>query len=322
MKYVSTLALLTVLAFDCYSSFFQMDYSTDNIRRLDSVKRYFLPACKTLSSSGSVAKTGVDYDKKLLLLINDFYLRSLTKKEILNRIKRHNKRKFAVDSTNLGGAILYKIGLPAKGNLSVVLSFTIFDDEIVYKSISFHTSTKTNCLAPKFDSLIPEDLNYLETVCIPNLEIPLNLCWSCEYITSDTTNHQALKNYDGSKYILLKSDTLQYINRVTWHDIRVYNNESPATELAFLIKNRNISLLEQLLFSPNYVLSVYSMEALIFLEDSETEPLPNNIHEKMNEIINSRTPIYYQYSDVIRPDIFYKDLNVSKRQILAKYKRL
>jgi len=322
MRYLATFILLTVLVFISNYSFSQTDFLKVNQQKIDSIKSLYDPACKLILSSKQISRKKIKYDKKLFLLMNDVYSKNLTQKEVYIQISKIKKGKWDFDSTNLGGTILYETRLPANGNLSLTISFATFENKIVYKQISFSTGSRTDCSDPVNYSISTQDLNYLATICIPHLNIPLHMCWNCEVTTSDTIFYHILQDYGGNDYILFKSDTSKLINYFTWHDIHTYMNDYVVEEIATLVKTRNVSLLKQLLYSPNCILAIYSMEALTFLEISDNEPLTDNIHKKMSEIQDSNIPINYQYSDVVRRDILYKELKISKTTITNKYKRL
>jgi hypothetical protein len=110
------------------------------------------------------------------------------------------------------------------------------------------------------------------------------------------------------------------INYLTWHDLKSYTILSSGPLVPF-IKAKNTRLLEKLLYSPNYLMAIYAMEGLLFLEATEGEILDNAIHNKMNELRDANIPIIYQSSDVVYHDILYRNLEISTEYIIKRFTR-
>jgi hypothetical protein len=232
------------------------------------------------------------------------------------------KARYSFDSINLGGTILYHIIPYTRGNLNLDFSIATFEHRIVSKRISLGTVSKTGCLDPVNYLIAPNDFYYIETICIPDLKIPLDMGWNRISIIADTTMYDVLKNYHGDDYVLFSSDTAHLLNSFTWQGLSTYTNENVVEEMVPIVKNKNIALLEQLLYSPNHVLAIYAMEALTFFELSEQQILPDRTRKKMNEIKSSDIPIQYQYSDVVKLGILYKNIKLSNQQLVNKFGRL
>jgi hypothetical protein len=318
---------LIICFFGCFvcdplAAFTQTDFRKANQHKIDSIKLLLTPVCKILSSSKTLAKREIDYDKRLMPVINDFYLKDLSISEIRKQTGKATKARYSFDSINLGGAILYHLTPFTRGNLKLDLSIATFEHRIVSKRISFNTVSKTGCLDPVNYLIAPNDINYIETICIPALKIPLDMCWNRLSILADTTLHNVMKSYHGDEYVLFSSDTAHLLNSLTWQDISTYMNDYVVEEIVPIVKNKNITLLEQLLYSPNHILAIYAMEALTFFELSEQQILDDQTHKKMNEIRNSGIPIQYQYSDVVKHGILYKNIKLSNQQLVNKFGRL
>jgi hypothetical protein len=80
-------------------------------------------------------------------------------------------------------------------------------------------------------------------------------------------------------------------------------------------------MLYNFLYSPNHIIAIYAYEALVFLKNVKQMSIPLNIEEKMNKIKNSDIRIVCQTSDVIRRGLTYKDLKISKNQIISKFRK-
>lgn len=146
--------------------------------------------------------------------------------------------------------------------------------------------------------------------------------WNHISITADTTMYDILKNYPGNDYVLFSSDTANLLNSLNWQDISTYMNDYVVEEIVPVVKNKNITLLEQLLYSPDHILAIYAMEALTFFELSEQQISDDQTRKKMNQIRNSDVLINYQYSDVVRQGLIYKNLNLSNQHLIDKFKKL
>jgi hypothetical protein len=77
----------------------------------------------------------------------------------------------------------------------------------------------------------------------------------------------------------------------------------------------NFSLLKQLLYSPNIILSIHSMNALLFLGAEGKIKLSPDIIMRMESIVRDESDIKWQYSDVGRKSKVYEILKATKSRI-------
>ena len=310
-----------ILIFGLTTSVGQSRYSSYNQSLIDTEKKYVQQYCTNFGSSKPISKKRIKYDKNRIAFLNAFYNKDLTPKEIHEQMGKFYKHKWGFDTTKLGAVTKYETRIYSGGNLEMFISFSTFEENIVFKRIYFNTRTLTNCIQPYQIGISQHDFKYLESTIIPIADFPFSYCGHCSYISCDTVFLDKLRGASPSEYQLFLSSADNDLNNMTWFRIDKYMMDYVVNDIAKIVKESNKELLFKLLYSPNHILSLYSMEGLTYLNETRQIEIPINIQQKMEEIKNSDTKIIWQYSDVVRRGLTYKDLKIDKQKILAKFKR-
>lgn len=99
-----------------------------------------------------------------------------------------------------------------------------------------------------------------------------------------------------------------------------YNYSKAPKDFVKLIKENKISVVKDLLFSPNYFVSVNAMEALLYLSSVNKVQLTKDLNDRIAEIKKQPFIILQQGA----PDVFYnregyKDLQMTDERVIKKY---
>ena len=320
MKQIFFIIVLIYLTFNSTKVVGQTRFSSNNQLLFDTQKKYVQQFCSNYGSSKPALRKKIKYDKKRIYFLNDFYNQDLSTKEIYNRMANFFSHKWSFDTIKLGAVTKYETRIASEGNLEMFISFSTFNDIIVFKRIYFRTQTITDCFQPYQYRLIQQDLNYLETNIVPLADFPFSNCGHCSFISSDTVLLDKLKKLTSSQYRFFISPSDNDINNMTWFRTDRYMMDYVVTDISKIVKEVNIKLLLTLLYSPNLILSIYAMEGLTYLIETAQIKIPFNIQQKMEEVKNSDTKIIWQNSDVVHSGLTYKELKISNQNIITKYK--
>ena len=99
-----------------------------------------------------------------------------------------------------------------------------------------------------------------------------------------------------------------------------YNYSKAPKDFIKLIQENEISIIKNLLFSPNYFVSVNAMEALLYLSSVNKVQLTTELNDKINQIKNGS----FKFLSQGAPDVFYiregyKDLQMTDEKVFKKY---
>jgi len=299
----------------------QTRFSAYNQSLIEPEKILINPGCLNYGSSRPIKKRNIKDDKKWILFLNDFYNKDLSKEEIYRTLKEFFNYKWSYDTSKIGAVTKYQTRVRSEGNLEIFISFSTINNDIVFKKISFGTRTRTDCISPYKYAIGVQDIKYLKEICIPIIDFPLTYyCGNGEF-SCDTVFFNKLKKLSLSEYHFFLSSDDKELNTMTWFGKDTYMMDNVDFSFAEIVKRNNRQLLYELLSSPNYIVSIYAMEGLTFLRETGQIEIPVDIEEKMQKIKNANITITWQYSDVVRQGLTYKDLKVSTYSIVAKYKR-
>ena len=318
MKFKINIAVTFLLLFwtKCIG---QTRYSSYNQLQLDSGKKYLLQQCSSFESSKPISKNRIKDDKSRVAFLNLFYRKEVTPKEIQCQMDKFFKQKWGFDTIKLGAITKYETRIYSEGNLELFISFSTFEEKIVFKRIYFRTRTILNCIEPNQYGLSQHDFKYLETTIIPIADFPFTYCSQCPYISCDTILQNKLKELSSSEYQFFLSSNYNDLNNMTWFRIDKYMIDYVDNTILKFVKDKNQVILTKLLYSPNHILSIYAMEALSYLIDTNQIKVSTEIRNKMEQVKSSDTRIIWQYSDVVKRGLTYKDLKIGKQEILAKF---
>lgn len=312
------IAIILTIGFSTYNkSFSQTHFSTYNQAFIDSARARLKQVCNNYGTGKKIVKARVKYDIERIGFLNDFYNRDLSKTEIIHQVNKFFKRHWGFDSINLGAFTKYNARIYSEGYLQLHISFSTFNDEIIFKKIYFNTAYFTNCIDPNIPAISTQDINYLEQYCIPVIDFPVSFSSAYgTYLSCDTLFRYKLSNLQQDQFHFFLSTNEEALNNLSWFEIDTYMLDY-IPESVLKLRDQT-ALLFQLLYSPNYVLSIYAAEMLIYLKETNQLSLSQQVLDKIEAIRNAAVKIRWQYSDVVKSGVYYKDLGLNTQAILNK----
>lgn len=312
------LAILLCLTNSCFA---QTRFTAFNQQQADRDKEEFKTICRQLGSNTTRTKNEIEGDKRIIAFLNEFYNKDLSVNEIARLLSKF-KLSGRPDSTNLGGAVHFTQRVNAEySNLRTEIIFTTFQGQVVYKSIFIETKSKSYCLDTVPSTYLGfSDIKYLEDHCFPYIDFPIRYFMHWIPFRTDTALIQKAGHLQTNLYKLFPTDSA-VINKMVWADYIEYRIGGTLYYLRSFVKAADTGLLFQFLYSPNHIIALYTMEALIYLQETGRVTLPVDITQKMEELKNSDIVIKTMRFDVGGIAV-YKNLNVSKSAIVHKYNKL
>ncbi len=297
----------------------QSRYYRNNQLEIDKAKSVLSKGCRAYESVKQTSASQLKADKKLIAFLNGFYNNGQSLTAITKELDPFFGRKWKFDTVNLGGCIKYTVPVRSDGNMRATVSFTVFQNEVVYKRINIETIIKTKCVSPAQDVIDIADINYIDLFCLQTIDFPFSFCAGCGHLECDAINYAKVNIDDASGYKLIPSDSTA-INHMVWFRNDAYQAQQADPDFVTIANNHNTYLLFRLLYSPNQVAAIYSMEAIIWLQQTGViKKLPDYVVQKMEDIKNSPIPIALQSGGAVKQSVAYKDLGISVANIVEKY---
>lgn len=298
----------------------QTKYTAYHRQLAKKEKDEFKSACNELGAGRPYEKKDILGDKRKIAFLNEFYNSDLSVQDIA-RLKRKYKISLSLDSNNLGGAMQYKSGIYTRhSNLRADIIFTSYQNQVVYKSINLETASQSYCLDTKPAQHIGfSDVKYLEEHCFDIIDFPIKKSIFRFPYRIDTSLLHKLANLPNDKFKQFPADSTA-MNRDIWIGVNEYKFGHILFSGKYMIQSVDTASLYRLLYSPNHIIALHAMEALIYLQESGKLTLPPGIVEKMEELKNSdfvfRT-LNYDVGDFRT----YKQVHMYNSAIVFKYKQ-
>ena len=113
--------------------------------------------------------------------------------------------------------------------------------------------------------------------------------------------------------IILKS-----VSETDFYDF--LENDVVEEAVADIIRDKNYDAIVELLYSPNYLISLNAYVALVYLDSKGMVQLSPPIQSKSEEIVNNTNSILVVCGkDCVSSQPSYKSLNIHKENIIKKY---
>jgi len=138
----------------------------------------------------------------------------------------------------------------------------------------------------------------------------------------------ALQNYPDYKFGPCSKDfeNEEWINRICYNQ---YNSDSSCCysyikankDYIDLINNMKINIINDLLYSPNYIYSINAMEAIIYLNSINKITIDDAMKTRMESIKKAKYVITIQKSSDLYSTVNgYNELNTSDENVIKKYR--
>lgn len=263
-------------------------------------------------------------DKKILLQLNEILLKDFSVEKLISQLSKGKNNKIQIGEKKNG--LISIIHFLFKGNfIKIDLKVEAIDSSIYRKNIAISTFSNGRCGESKFRIF---DFNVFKKYFLTDLLFKINF----------GNNELQSKSYDEKKLLKLSSNHTSYnfsmptssndgyvnailLNQYNNDSARYYSYLKAPSDFIFLIKNHKYDLLQDLLFSPNYLYSVNAMESLQYLSGKNEINLDESLKKQIEIIRHSNYIIAIKKTDDLFMDVNgYSELKMTDDFIIKKYK--
>lgn len=268
-------------------------------------------------------KRKVKFDSRFIPFINLINSNKLTRiGDIHFFVRKIGKSALIIDQEKNG--IINSEQILLKGKYLRVNIYVSYIDSVLIRSKSM-ISTSSHGICGDYSTLL--DYNYIKNFFISYFAFRLTPGF--DFLTADTIYSENLKllaeRQNEYQFNIPGSNTEKWINDIFEKQYQsdsseVYKYHSPPESFQKLIREGKLKEIKSLLFSPNYIISVNAMEAILYLAHIKKVELTPEIVNKINQIKEAPFIIL----QLGAPDVFYKrrgykELNMTDEMIIRKY---
>jgi hypothetical protein len=301
------------------------EYSTENTKRIDA---YLNGPAKANICDGVIAfPTKYDLSKAksdafITSFINTTSNINFTDNDADVLLKKIAKKASIKESLN--GLIKVK-NILLKGNYlraNIILEF--IDNITVRTKVTLTTVTHAKC-GMNGNSML--DFKILRDFFIKDAKMLFNVKYDemiADTIYSDNLTLLTSKRKE-YKFNIPGTSSENWVNNIFIKQYQAdssgfYNYSKAPKDFVKLIKENEISVIKDLLFSPNYFVSINAMEALLYLSSVNKVKLTTELNDKIIRIKNGA----FRFLSQGAPDVFYiregyKDLQMTDEKVFKKY---
>ena len=325
---VNTFKILTLLAVvvsgvECLAQ--SGDYYNENLRRIDAyvngpIKAYNCEEGMIFPAKYKASK--VRSDLNIMSFINSLFSDKTIKSDVETRIGKVKKKSIRKVKSVNGLIESYDITMLGK-YLRVNTKFDFIDNVLVRSKVTLRTTTHGTC--GSHTHLL--DFKVVRDFFIKDAKVLFEVGY--DEVTSDTIYSGNLaslaKKRDDYKFNIPGSATEGWVNELFTKQYQtdssgVYGYSQAPKSFARLIKENKTSVIEDLLYSPNYMTSVNAMEALIYLASIGRIKLTPEVNSRIAQIKNGAFIIMQQGApDVLYRREGYKELQMTDEKVIQKY---
>lgn len=302
------------------------DYYIENVRRIDAytngpLKMYSCEGGMVFPAKYKASK--IKSDLTIISFINSLFSNKTIKPDVERRISKVRKKSMRLVESDNGLIESSDITILGK-YLWVNVKADFIDNILVRSKVTLRTTTHGKC--GSYVDL--PDFKVLKNFFIKDSKMLFIIGYDDE-ITSDTTYYSNLtllaakrKDY---KFSIPGSGVEDWINEIFTKQYQtdradVYNYTTPPKGFARLVKENRTEVIKDLLYSPNYIISVNAMEALLYLSSVGKVQLTTELSNKITQIKNGSFIIMQQGApDVLYKREGYKDLHMTDEKVVRKY---
>jgi len=321
------ISLTVVSSLSLFTTYAQSNgHFAENVKRIES---YVGGPVKTNICDGKISfpakyeKQKVEEDSFIASFIQNAVNCTGTEHKIDQLLTKISKSKKWIKEFTNGQIKIKEIVL--KGNyLRVPILLEFVDKVIVRMKVTLQTSTHAKC-GDYENNMI--DFKLIKDYYL--LHLPLLFTIEYDEMVGDSIYianlHSLAKKREDIRFNIPGSHSEKWVNDIfrkqyQADSLSAYNSTSAPSDFVNLISQQKWSEIEDLLFSPNYLVSVNAMEAMIYLASVNKIVLTKEVQEKMNKIktgpskFRSRSghDVYYTMNG-------YKDLQTTDNHVIKKY---
>jgi len=275
-----------------------------------------------------------NYEKKKITesieairLLNWIFLENITQSNLNKKIiETKNIKVFKEEKSN---GIIKVIRFKINDNyVRIELTIETIDSFIFRKALSLTTTTFGRCGESSFRVL---DFKLLRDFLLNEVHFIIQVKDNNSIVATDFNESNlrlALQNYPDYKFGPCSKDfeNEEWINRICYNQ---YNSDSSCCysyikankDYIDLINNMKINIINDLLYSPNYIYSINAMEAIIYLNSINKITIDDAMKTRMESIKKAKYVITIQKSSDLYSTVNgYNELNTSDENVIKKYR--
>lgn len=301
------------------------DYYNENLRRIDAyvngpIKAYNCEGGMIFPAKYKTSK--IRSDLSLMSFINSLFSDKTIKPDVETRIGKVKKKSIRVVKSLNGLIESYDITMPGK-YLRVNAKFDFIDSVLVRSKVALRTTTHGEC--GSHNHML--DFKLVRVFFIKDAKVLFEVGY--DEMTSDTIYSGNLtslaKKRNDYKFNIPGSVAENWVNELFTKQYQtdssgVYEYSQAPKSFARLIKENKASVIEDLLYSPNYITSVNAMEALIYLASTGRIKLTPEVNSRIAQVKDGAFIIIQQGApDVLYRREGYKELQMTDEKVIKKY---
>lgn len=327
MKKIRIIIFL-ILAFQAINSFSQPNpYSNENITRIDA---YLNGPVTANICEGSVVFPGnhkpskIKADLFIITFLNNIFKDNAKEESVVTGLQKAGQKRTTVKESASG--LIKAMDILLKGNyLRAGIRIEFIDNVVIRTRVVLSTTTHARCGV--YDNRMM-DFKLVRDHFVREAELLFTIGYDemiadtiyCTNLYSLTEKRKEYKfNIPGTASESWLNDL--FVKQYRSDSSGIYNYQSAPEEFVRLVRENQLSVVRDLLYSPNYFMAVNAMEALIYLESVGKLELSPELNNRIAQIQSEPYIILQQGA----PDVFYKragyrELGMDKERIIKKYR--
>lgn len=304
----------------------QSFYSVANTRHLDSVIANFICNDSLVYPAGYKKKL-LEKDSPVIELLNSFFDSTFEANQVSDKIKKIRYAKVSKTETEIG--LIKVINIIINGTyLHADVTLDCIGNSVIRKSslLSSHTIGRCGLRGNR-----TPDFKLFKTFVVPKLQFLIRVRDYSDIIATTFSRNNLVKVAEIYKdyRFNIPSDNAKkddWINNILYDQYNsdyacCYSYLRAPKDFVALIKNGQLSLISDLLYSPNYLYAVNAMEAMIYLANENKLVINDSIRTKMELLKMERSTMTVQRtSDSFKTVEGYNELNTTDGQVIQKYR--
>lgn len=307
----------------------QSFYSVANARHLDSVEQVIANfICNdSLVYPAGYKKKLQEKDLPVIELLNSFFDSTFEANQVSNKLEKIRYAKVSKTETEIG--LIRVIHININGTyLHADVTLESIGNSVIRKNSILSSNTNGRC---GLHGNRTPDFKLFKTFVIPNLQFLVTVRDYSEITATIFLQKNLVKVaevYKSYRFNIPSDNGKKddWISKILYNQ---YNSDSACCysylrapkDFVELIKNGQLALINDLLYSPNYLFAVNAMEAMIYLANENKLVINDSIRTKMELLKLEKSTITVQRTyDSYATYEGYKELKISNQQIIQKYR--
>ncbi|MCS3798976.1 hypothetical protein [Niastella sp. OAS944] len=305
----------------------QSFYNITNARYLDSVTADFICAADSMVYPASYKMKSLKKELPVIGVLNSFFDSTFEVDQVSDKLKKIRYAKVSKTETEIG--LIKVIDININGSyLHAKVTLDCIGNSVIRKKCILSSHTEARC--GLYGNRIP-DFKLFKTFVVPKLQFLIKVIDYSEIIATSFLQNNLVKVAEIYKdyRFNIPSDKAKkddWINNILYNQYNsdkacCYSYVQAPKDFVALIKNGQIALICDLLYSPNYLYAVNAMEAMIYLANENKLVINDTIRAKMESLKLEKSTMTVQRSfDTFKIVRWYNELKTTDNQVIQKYR--